>query len=131
MLGEPGDDKAAEDEGDAENLAHIEHHVSFEVHLIVLDELDEEANTKQGYEPPTQDAAALKVAILFKVVPQREAEDEEVAEAFVELCGILGEGLVVALENEAPRQVGGTAINLAVEEIALTDEGATEGNDNN
>ena len=129
VAGKVGDDKSADDEGDAEELPHVEGHVGFEVDLVVLDKLDEEADTKECHKPPAEDRAALEVAFLSEVVPEADDKDDEVAEALVDLCGVLGDGFAASFEDKAPGKVGGAAIDFAVEEVAQADEGTAEGHD--
>ena len=49
------DDNAGKDERDAQQLAHIERHACLKVHLVVLDEFDEEAQGEECYQEDAED----------------------------------------------------------------------------
>ena len=121
------------DEWDAEPLPHVEKHILLELHLRVLDELDEEAGTETADEEPTDEEAAVHlVQFLFVDEDEDDAEDE-VAESLVELGRMAGKAfgmlsarpvelhpLVGAWEAKSPRKVGRAAENFGIEEISQT-----------
>ena len=126
----PDGHQADEDEGDAEQLAHVERHRSLEGFLVLLDELDEEARREDEDE---EDAEEESLPVFGGGAPVKAHEDEEggqVAEGLVELGGVarrLGVGHAAVDEAEAPRHGGGLADNLGVHEVARADEESGEG----
>ena len=67
LVGEHHQNDAAEDEGDAEPLAHVEGHAFLKIDLFLFDELDEEAHAEEGNEPPTEEAAVVELAVLLAI----------------------------------------------------------------
>lgn len=122
---------AAKDEGHAEPLSHVEGHAFLKIDLLFFDELDEETHTEKGDEPPTKEAAVVKLAVLFAINNVANNKDDEIAESLIELRGMLRHSLAVALKDEAPRQRGLDTVDFGVEEVAQTDEGTTQGHHDN
>ena len=128
---------AGDDEGDAEELAHIEEHALFEVFLDVLDELDEEAAAEDKGEEGAKEETWTLAGIKALVEPGIDEEDGQIAGGFVQLRGVRGcgedgfaAGLVgahVGDESEAPWQGGLVAVDLVIEQIANTDQGCDGG----
>ncbi len=120
--------EAQQDEGDAEELAHIEEHAVLEVHLVLLGIFDENAAGEYHEEAEAEEEARADQARTAAVdVPSYE-EETSIAEGFVELAGMARQ-LVHALEDEGPGQIGGTAYYLAVHQVAQADGTGADGGD--
>jgi len=129
LLGKGIDQKAdaSDDEGDGKNLTHVEGHAGLEVHLVLLDELNQEAHAKAAKQEDAKEEAAVGLVQTLPIPDDEEETQHEVTQCLVNLGGVLGLCLPVALEYEAPGQVGNATINLGVEEVAKADEAACEG----
>lgn len=58
---------AEKDEGNAEELTHIQGHIGLKFHLVVLDEFDEEAGTEAHGEEDAHKRAAIHIVQFFPV----------------------------------------------------------------
>lgn len=103
---------AQQDKGDAQKLAHVQGHVGLEGHLVVLDELDEEAAAEAHHQENAHEGSAVH---LVQTLPIQEHEDnpqQQVGQALIELRGMARDGFPVALEDEAPGKVCRATVNL-------------------
>ena len=141
LQGVPHAPTAEEDEGDAEELTHVESHAALEIDLLLLEELDEEAEGEDGGEAKAEMEAGARSGFRCQGrgarsesglvgVPIDEGskdEDDEVGDGFVELggmarCGDSVDEGVASMEDEAPREVGGVANDFGVHQISEADE---------
>ena len=114
-------DYAEDDERNAEQLAHVEHHRCFKRFLYVLGELDEEAGGEdERYAQSEEEARAHAFGVFAVQVPAYE-EEHGVGYCLIELSGVARHH-VDALEDERPWHVGGLAYNLRVHKVAKTYE---------
>ena len=120
-----------DDEGQAEQLAHVEKHARFEVDLNVFGVFDEEPEGKDERKAQAEEeAGSYFLGALFVEMPAYEKEDE-VGQGFVQLAGMTGQ-LVYSFEDEGPGHSGRCADNFAVHEVAQPDEtGRNRGGDGN
>ena len=113
--------RADEDEGDAQNLTHIEGQTGLEGLLNLLGVLDEEAEGEDEEEAEAEEEARAHTVRTPTVEHPAEHEVDSVGDGLVELAGV-ARHLVDALEDEGPGHVGHLADDLRVHQIAQTDE---------
>ena len=70
---------AGDDERDAEQLTHVEHHALLKIFLHVFDELDEEAAAEDEREEATQKESGTSASIETLVEPRVDKEYGQVA----------------------------------------------------
>ena len=117
---------AQRDEGDAQPLSHVERHALLKAHLLLLDELDEEAEGEYRCQAEAEeDARPHRVAVASVEQPAGK-EDDQVGECLVELCRVTCERLAVVHEDEAPGHVGRKPHYLGVHQVAQTDAACRE-----
>lgn len=123
---------ASDDEGQAEELSHVERHAFLEVHLFFLDEFDEEAEgedegeAKSGMEAGAGRNAVVRLLALDDVDGNAYEEYNKVCQCFVELCRMAGhchsvDQCLVGMEDESPGHIGGLADDFGVHEVAGAD----------
>ena len=66
----PEHDDAGEDEGDGQELSHIQGHAGLEVDLDVLDEFHNKADTEQADHEDAENGAPFQFRQLFGIHPQ-------------------------------------------------------------
>ena len=150
LQGVPHAPTAEEDEGDAEELTHVESHAALKIDLLLLEELDEEAEGEDGGEAKAEMEAGAgsgfrgeergaglggegrgarsKSSLVGVPIDEgSEDEDDEVGDGFVELggmarCGNSVDEGVAGVEDEAPGEIGGVADDFGVHQVAEADE---------
>ena len=120
--------KADEDEGDAQELAHVQEHAALEVHLVLLGVFDEDAAREDEREAEPEEEARAHAGGAAAVEPPADDEEEGVAQGLVELSGMAREQ-VHPLEYEGPGHVRGAADDLAVHQVAQADGCGADGGD--
>ena len=114
-----------EDEGDGEQLTHVEKHVGLPGFLHVLGVFNEEAEGEDigqaESEIPARSHAWLASLLASFVDSPHDEEQDGVGNGLVELARMTGNG-VDLLEDEGPGNVGHLADNLRVHEVAQADE---------
>ena len=140
--------KADEDEGHTEPLAHVQRHAVLEVHLVLLEELDEEAEDEDFRQAEAEEEAAVigrgNLCIGFRtlaevgtrgsgslflpalVQPHHAEEEDEVGKRLVELGRMAGHH-VHPLEDESPGYVCRPPDNLGVHQIGQADAAGGDG----
>ena len=124
-----------DDEGDGEQLAHVEKHVSLPGFLHVLGVFDEEAEGEDIGEAETEVPAGAypwRAGFLSSFIDcPHDEEQHGVGNGLVELAG-MARKVVDTQEDEGPGHIGHLADNLAVHQITQTDEtGRGSGGDGN
>ena len=119
-------DEAERDEGQAEQLAHVEEHRGFELFLYVLGELDEEAGGEYQCDAEAEEEACADALRLLAVEVPADEEEQGVGYGLVELSGVARKQ-VHALEDERPGHVGGLAYYLGVHQVAQAYEAGRDG----
>ena len=130
-------DDACDDEGEAEELSHVESHAFLEVHLLFLDEFDEEAEgedegeAESGMEACAGRNAVVCLLALDDVDGNAYEEYNKICQCFVELCRMAGhchsvDQRLVGMENECPGHIGGLADDFGVHEVADADAAGCE-----
>ena len=140
--------KADEDEGHTEPLAHVQRHAVLEVHLVLLEELDEEAEDEDFRQTEAEEEAAVigrgNLCVGFRtlaevgtrgggslflpalVQPHHAEEEDEIGQRLVELGRMAGHH-VHPLEDESPGYVRRPPDNLGVHQIGQTDAAGGDG----
>ena len=80
--------KAEEDEGNAEDLAHVEKHSVLEVDLILLGVFDKYASCEDEEEAKAEEESCTHLLGIMAIEPPMNAEEESIAQGFVELSGM-------------------------------------------
>lgn len=132
-----------DDEGDAEQLAHVERHRVFETHLVDLQEFHEEAEGEDVGEAEAEIEASAYFGSLvvlsfsrvgslpeqFSVASvdiKHDEEERQIGNGLVELCRMARlcphRGRMGIEEIEAPGHRGDIADNLAVHQVTQADE---------
>ena len=119
---------ADDDEGDGEDLSHVDGQRGFEGFLNLLGVLDEEAEGEDVGQTEAEVPACahveglmlLAVGELLVDAPHNHKQ-QGVGDGLVELAGMTGHR-VDLLKDEGPGHVGHLADNLAVHEVAQADE---------
>ena len=106
-----------DDEGDAQQLTHVEGHTLFEIDLYLLQELNEETEGEDGSQTIAEEETCSYPILHLPVKDEPHNEDDEISDGLVELRGVARSQLtvdktVVGVEDETPRHVGRTADNL-------------------
>ena len=118
----PDEESYAEEyERDAEELAHVEKHVLLEAHLRFLDELYQETHSEEHHEECSYDGTFVEFVPFCIVECHQYQSENEVAEALIQLCRVLGQGFASEVEDEAPWKGGDISVDLGVEEVAQSD----------
>ena len=111
----PEDDGAGKDEGDGQELSHVQRHAGLEVDLVVLDELDDKAEAEEEDQEDAEDGAPLELRELFGLKPQQRQAEEDITEGLIELRRVVRHTVVirgVAGEVKAPREIRHGTVNL-------------------
>ena len=128
--------KAEEDEGDAEQLAHVEEHIVLETYLVLLGVFDEYAAGEDEEQTEAEVEARAYLGILacasflrlhgLPVNPPSDEEEKGVAQGLVELPRVAWNS-IHTLEDKGPGYIRGTAYNLGIHEVAHTYGTGTDG----
>ena len=112
---------AKDDEGDREDLAHVEGEGGLEGFLDLLGVFDEEAEGEDISQTETEvPACADLLRHLFVEIPH-DAKQDGVGDGLVELSWVARHH-IYPLEDKSPGYVCDLADNLGVHEVAQTDE---------
>ena len=117
---------AADNERDAQQLAHVKGHALRKVHLDLFAEFDEKAECEDGGYAESKIESGAYLFLVLAVDKHDDSKDYEVGDSLVELCGMTCKILTVLDENESPVSAGGLAHNLGVHKVAQTDAGCGE-----
>ena len=106
-----------DDEGDAQDLTHVEGHALFEIHLHFLHKLHKETEGEDRGQTETEEKASPYPIPHLPVEDKTDDEDDEIGDGFVELgwmtrCQLAVYQTVVGMEDETPGQVRRTADDL-------------------
>ena len=142
--------EADEDEGHAEPLPHVQRHAVLEVHLVLLEELDEEAENEDFRQAEAEEEAAVigrgdgssaglgslaevgarcggrRLLLPAAVEPHHAEEEDEIGQRLVELGGVAGHH-VHALEDEGPGDVRRAADDFGVHQVGQADAAGGHG----
>ena len=120
-----------EDEGNAEDLTHVEKHSVLEVDLILFGVFNENAGSEDEEEAKAKEEASTHLLGIMAIEPPMNAEKESIAQGFVELSGMARQ-LVHALEDKGPRHICRPPDYLRIHKVAHTDSTSADGgNDGN
>jgi len=110
-----------DDEGDGEDLSHVDGQGGLEGFLKLLRVLYQETEGEDVRQ--TEAEVPARADFLGPLLMQCPHDDKQqgVGDGLVELAGMAGQHIHL-LEDESPRNVGSLADNLAVHEVAQTDE---------
>ena len=109
-------------------MTHIEQMTSLEEFLVVLDELKHKAGEENNLEEDAQQESFALVGFALPIHAPCDYEADDAVEHLVDLRRVTRYGLAVAHEDEAPREISGSAIDLRVHEIAQADKGGCNAN---
>ena len=117
---------AQQNERDAELLAEVEHHIGLLGLLIGFHELDEEAGDEDGGDHDAGGAAGGDVAFgEFEIVDDESDEEGEIDQCLVKLCRMARKP-VASNELKRPRNICDVSYNLAVHQVAQSDEASRD-----
>lgn len=113
------------DEGNAEELAHIEWHAYLEVTLYLLEELHEKAEGEDSGEAVAKkEACAYLTGHTLVEVPADESE-QRVGDSLIELCRMARKHVDLC-EDESEITICRTANNLGVHKITQADAAGSD-----
>ena len=78
------------DEGEAQQLTHIQHHVGLEVNLWFFNKFYQEPEAENQYHEHGKEETWPGLSILPEVGPPQINEDEQIGNGFIYLGGMLG-----------------------------------------
>ena len=113
------------DEGDAEELAHIERHAYLEVGLYLLEELHEEAEGEDGGEAVAKEETCAHLAGHMLVEIPADESEQQVRNSFIELSWMARQHVDLC-EDESEVTTSRTANNLGVHQIAQADAAGSD-----
>ena len=116
------DSDAGKNERYREELPHIEGHTLFEANLRLLDEFDEETHAEAADQERAEEKSPRKTVEFLPIEADKDQSENKVGSCLVQLRGMLGLGLTVAVEDESPGQRSDVAVDFGIEEVAETDE---------
>ena len=76
---------ACDDEGDGEQLAHVQEHRLLELDLRLLDEFDQEAAAEAAQQEEAEEESAVHLVQLVLVDPDHDHAEQQVGEGLVQL----------------------------------------------
>lgn len=120
--------EAEEDEGDAEQLTHVEEHAVLEIDLVLLGVLDEDAGGEDEEEAEAEEETRADLLRLTAIEVPVDEEEQGVTQSLVELARMARKH-IYAFEDESPGHVGGPADDFGVHEVAHADGTGTDGRD--
>jgi len=109
------------DDGDGEELTHVERQASLEGLLDVLEELDDETRREDERQAESDIETCADLLRMLLVEGIDDEEEDGVADSLVELSR-MARVLVDLLEDERPGHVGDLTDDLGVHEVAKSDE---------
>lgn len=112
-------------------LAHIECHRIFKIHLWLFYKFHKESEPENRNQEKAKQESWPWFSVLLKVVPKQEKENAQVTQTFINLRGVSRQGFAVAFKNESPWQLCEVAINFAIEQVPGSDKKTGEGYYNN
>ena len=117
-----------DDEGDAQELTHIEEHAVLEGNLIFLGVLDEDAGSEDEREAEAEEESRADALGIVAIEPPVDDEEQGVAQGLVELAGMAWQ-LVYALEDEGPGHIRRASDDFGVHQVAHAYGAGTDGGD--
>ena len=124
----PHAEETEEDEGNTEELPHVEEHAVLEIYLIFLGVLDEDASSEDEEEAETEEEACTYLLGLTTIEVPMYAKEEGIAESLIELTWMAWQH-INTLKDEGPRYIGNLANDFGIHEVAQTDSTSTDGSD--
>ena len=117
---------AADDERDAQELAHVKGHALLKIHLDLLAELNEKAECEDGGYAESKVKSRAYLVFVLAVDKHDDGKDYQVGNSLVKLCRMACKILAVLDKDETPVGSGGLAHDLGVHEVTQTDAGCGE-----
>ena len=106
-----------QNEGNTEQLAHIEEHTLLESYLILLGVLNEDTAGKDKYEAEPEEIACSHTLGLAPVYPPSHEEEARIADGLIELSRMSGSH-IHSLKDEGPGNICHPAYYLGVHEVS-------------
>ncbi len=110
-----------QDEGNTEQLAHIEEHTLLKSYLILLGVLNEDTAGKDKYEAEPEEIACSHTLGLAPVYPPSHEEEARIADGLIELSRMSGSH-IHSLKDEGPGNICHPAYYLGVHEVSEANE---------
>lgn len=124
----PHTEETKEDEGNAEQLTHVEEHAVLEIYLIFLGVLDEDASSEDEEEAEAEEETSTDLLRLTTIEIPMYAKENGIAEGLVKLTWMAWQH-INTLKDEGPRYIGNLANDFGIHEVAQTDSTSTDGSD--